>query len=194
MISSDYLVRCARYALDKGFVYWYGTFGSEVCSQDLFNRKKKQYPNYYDQLKYKVSFAQQIKNKDIPVDCAGLLKFALMQPDYSKIGFSKYNPTYDLSANGYITNGCSQTGAISSIPEIPGIIVWKEGHLGIYVGSGKVIEARGHDYGVVMTDLNSRGWQKWGKCKWVTYATTHTYTAEQAMADIKNIVDKYYKK
>ena len=43
-----------------------------------------------------------------------------------------------------------------------------------------------------MTDLNSRGWQKWGKCKWVTYTTTPTYTAEQAMADIKKVVDKYY--
>ena len=43
------------------------------------------------------------------------------------------------------------------------------GHVGIYVGNGKVIEARGHKYGVVETNLVGRGWKQWGKLDWIDY-------------------------
>ncbi len=43
------------------------------------------------------------------------------------------------------------------------------GHVGVYVGNGKVIEARGHKYGVVETNLVDRGWKQWGKLDWIDY-------------------------
>lgn len=41
--------------------------------------------------------------------------------------------------------------------------------MGVYVGNGKVIEARGHKYGVVETNLGGRGWKQWGKLDWIDY-------------------------
>lgn len=41
--------------------------------------------------------------------------------------------------------------------------------MGVYVGNGKVIEARGHKYGVVETNLAGRGWTKWGMLDWIDY-------------------------
>lgn len=43
------------------------------------------------------------------------------------------------------------------------------GHVGIYVGNGEVIEARGHLYGVVKTKLKDRPWTDWGKLRWLEY-------------------------
>lgn len=36
-------------------------------------------------------------------------------------------------------------------------------HIGVYVGDGKVIEARGRDYGVVETNLDERPWNRFGR-------------------------------
>jgi hypothetical protein len=43
------------------------------------------------------------------------------------------------------------------------------GHVGLYIGNGKVIEARGADYGVVTTKLNERQWTHWGMLDWLEY-------------------------
>lgn len=187
MKSCKYLVECAQYALANKFGYWYGTFG-QVANAALLKEKKSQYPNYYDQSKYQVKFTDQFGLR--VVDCSGLLKYALWTNTPSEQ--AKYNATQDLSANGMI-NACTQKGDISSIPEQGGIIVWKDNHVGIYVGNGYVIEARGHDYGVVKTKLYERGWKKWGRLPWVDYTQDSSkFTAEEAMAQIKKVVDAYY--
>ena len=181
-IASNYLVQYAKGQL--GRPYWYGTFG-QVANKTLYEQKKKQYPKYYTASDFSSQYGKKVH------DCAGLIKGALWCSTVD--GTPTYDSAQDLSANGFITTGCSETGNISTIPEIPGIIVWKDGHVGIYVGNGQVIEARGHAYGVVTTKLtDGRGWLKWGKVKWVSYPTPVTYTAEQAMADVKKIVEKYY--
>jgi hypothetical protein len=74
----------------------------------------------------------------------------------------KSNNCPDTSANGMIKL-CEETGAINKMPDERGILVWRSGHIGVYVGDDKVIEARGYQYGVVKTDLKARGWQKWGR-------------------------------
>ena len=47
-------------------------------------------------------------------------------------------------------------------------------HVGVYIGDGKVVEARGHSYGVVKTDLKSRNWTKWCKCPYIEYDVYET--------------------
>ena len=45
----------------------------------------------------------------------------------------------------------------------PGVVLWKSGHVGIYIGKEKgvpmCIEAKGIDYGVVKTKVSSTNWQ-----------------------------------
>ena len=69
---------------------------------------------------------------------------------------------------------CSEKGTLETMPDIPGVLVFMPGHVGIYIGNGKVIEARGHAYGVVETNLIGRGWKEWGKLDWIEYVEENT--------------------
>ena len=46
-------------------------------------------------------------------------------------------------------NAADESGDISDMPDIPGIGVWHNGHVGIYIGNDQVIQAMGTQYGVV---------------------------------------------
>ena len=94
-------------------------------------------------------------------DCSGLIVGAIR---------SVYPAYGDRSANTFKSQ-FTESGKIKTIPEIPGLAVWKSGHIGIYVGKGKVVEARGYKYGVVITNLKDRPWTHWGKLRDVEYDT-----------------------
>ena len=74
------------------------------------------------------------------------------------------------------------------MPEMPGILVFKKGHVGVYVGNKKVIEARGFNYGVVETSLGKRGWTQWVKCPWIQYPKEGNYFMACAHDEV-SIVD-----
>lgn len=40
--------------------------------------------------------------------------------------------------------------------------------IGIYIGDGCVIEAKGHEEGVVKTKLEGAGWTHWSQCLYIT--------------------------
>ena len=166
MKTANYAVSFAKAKV--GSAYWYGTYGLP-CTYELLAEKRRQYPNYYDQSKYSVKFTDQIVAGLKCCDCSGLIKWILWSESIEN-DTPKYNSAQDLSANGMI-NACTETGDINKLPEIPGLILWKNNHVGIYIGGGKAIEARGHDWGVVQTDVAGRGWQKWGKLKFFDYST-----------------------
>ena len=94
------------------------------------------------------------------VDCSGMIVEAM------RTVIPKYG---DRTANKFIQTSCSKTGGISTIPEVPGVVVLKSGHIGVYVGGGYVIEARGTEYGVVKSKLSTQKWAKWGYLKDVDY-------------------------
>lgn len=161
MLTNGELVKYAEAML--GHQYWYGTYGQKA-TKALLGTKREQYPKYYDPSKYKTDWTCDGKKV---FDCCGLIKGAIWcdgDPD----AIPKYNASQDLNANG-MYEVASEKGPINTIPEIPGICVRYNGHVGIYVGRGWVIEARGHDYGVVKTALNGRGWTEWYKNKFINY-------------------------
>ena len=157
------LVEYAKAQLGKP--YWYGTFGN-TATQSLLTAKTKQYPGHYTNgrmKKYKSQIGERVH------DCVGLIKGYLWSD--SATSTPKYNSSQDVSANGMLGK-CREQGKIETIPEIPGILVFMSGHVGVYIGNGYVIEAKGFDYGVVQTKLNGRGWTHWGKCPFITYVDT----------------------
>ena len=105
-------------------------------------------------------------------DCVGLIKGYLWSDGAEDTPC--YNAQQDVSANGMLKK-CGQRGRINTLPEIPGVLVFMPGHVGIYCGNGKVIEARGFHYGVVETDIDSRPWENWGKCPWIKYPDGSRY-------------------
>lgn len=129
--------------------------------------------------KYRAEFGERVH------DCVGLIKGYLWSENAETA--PKYNSAQDVSANGML-NKCKERGNISSMPEIPGILVFMTGHVGVYIGDGKVIEARGFNYGVVETELKDRGWTSWGKCPWIDYPKGERFFKTCA-ADEISIVD-----
>lgn len=52
-----------------------------------------------------------------------------------------------------------------------GTILYKEGHVGVYIGDGKVIEAKGINFGVVKTNISSTKWKYGLLMPWIDYST-----------------------
>ena len=74
----------------------------------------------------------------------------------------------DIGADTMYANA-EQSGTIDTIPEIPGLAVWHEGHIGIYIGNGHVIHASGTKVGVIQTPIGNSGWTHWLKIPYITY-------------------------
>lgn len=149
-----------------GRPYWYGTFG-QAASRSLYNQKKKQYPGNYEW-----DYAGETEKVH---DCIGLVK-GYLWCDGPQDKTPAYTALQDLSANG-MRDACTRKGGISSIPDVPGVLVFMNQHVGVYIGGGEVIEARGHAYGIVKTKLSARPWATWGYCPYVTYETTAANTS-----------------
>ena len=79
-------------------------------------------------------------------------------PDYSA------NQMYRTS----VKNG-AEHGTIADMPDVPGLILWKEGHTGIYIGGGYAVEAMSTSKGVGKTKVEGRGWQAWYKLPYIRY-------------------------
>ena len=101
-------------------------------------------------------------------DCIGLIKsYAWYNADSGGI-VAGSNGFTDCGANS-IWSSVTESGQISNMPDTPGLAVWMDGHIGVYIGNGEVIEAQGTAYGVVKTELNGRGWTKWLKIPNIKY-------------------------
>ena len=149
-----------------GRPYWYGTFG-QIGTEKLYKEKKNQYktqypPNKWTEQSFREQFGKRVH------DCVGLIKGAMWSDQFNSV--PKYDPKTDVSANDMIEL-CTECGPIKTIPEMPGLIVWKEGHVGVYIGGGVCIEAKGHSFGVVQSQIKDRGFEKWGYCPFFTYET-----------------------
>ena len=62
-----------------------------------------------------------------------------------------------------------EKGTISSIPDTPGIGVYKYGHVGVYVGGGMCVCALNEEEGVVYRGLAAGGWTHWFRIAGVEY-------------------------
>lgn len=148
-----------------GRPYWYGTFGQKA-SKELYDQKKRQYPNYYT-TPYNGTTAKVH-------DCIGLIK-GYLWCEGPEDNTPVYDPAQDKSAKGMLT-ACKTKGEMATMPEVPGLLVFYDGHVGVYIGGGEVIEARGRKYGVVKTKLKDRPWKNWGYCPYINYEAQQVIT------------------
>ena len=164
-----------------GQPYWYGTCGYKATTS-LLNSKSKQYPSHYTESRMS-RYKQDIKNNAVVSDCVGGCKgYAwtgggqVILDAIGKAGSvsNKYgsNGCPDKSANGMFTyaksKGCAW-GTIDTLPEIPGLALCKDGHVGYYVGDGFAVEWKGFAYGCVKTAVKGRGWTNWYQLPFIDY-------------------------
>lgn len=141
--------------------YVYGGQG-ETYSQALaekWTEERRSVPKTRDRSTYFIADCARWYGRKVE-DCSGLIVNAI-RTVIPKFG--------DRTANRFIKTSCSETGGMAAMPETAGIVLWKNGHIGVYVGDGWVIEARGTEYGVVKSKISTQPWKKWGYLKDVDY-------------------------
>lgn len=131
------------------------------------------------------TYMNRKSGKYILCDCSGLIKGILWgYPDKGKYAS---NGVPDSNANNMITTHC--TGVTSDMSKLrKGMVVWMNGHIGIYCGDGVVVESsprwengiqRTYPVGCPVANkhhLNQRRWNKCGYLKWIDYSTTADLT------------------
>ncbi len=148
-----------------GQAYWYGTCCYD-CTVSLLARKAKQYPSSYSESRmsrYKADIAAGKKC----ADCIGLIKGYLWTREDGKLVY-KLDNRPDKGANGMFT-AAKIKGAIGTLPEIPGLLLYHSGHAGVYIGNGWAIEAQGFSAGIIKTQVSKRNWTHWYACPYMDY-------------------------
>lgn len=158
------LAEWAKQAYAKKWGYVYGTYG-EVLTESILTAKASQYP---EQVGDNEEFIRSHWLGVRTADCIGLIK-----------GYAWYNcdtGQIDYRSNGVMDTGsdpmldmATEKGTIDTMPDIPGIAVWKDGHIGVYVGDGQTIHAANTELGVIMTPLEKASWTHWLKIPYISY-------------------------
>lgn len=164
-------------------LYVMGCFGAPLTPAN-----KVRYTNNhpYNRQSNRSAMIKSASTDTFGFDCVGLIKGVLWGWDGSdKIyGGANYasNGVPDINADTMIQK-CSELSTDFSTVEV-GEAVWIPGHIGVYIGDGKVVECSPQwRNGVQIT--SKRKWQKHGKLPYITYSQTGDDIVYIEMATLK---------
>ena len=158
------LAAWANMAWENQWGYLWGTFG-DVLDEGLLDYKIDQYGD--DVLEYEDVVRAKWMGRRV-ADCAGLIKgYGWYDPVRHDIEYDSSDMP-DVGADG-LYERASDKGPIDTMPDTPGVLVYAQGHIGVYVGGGWVVEAISHAGGVVRTRLEDRTWTHWLRCPFIQY-------------------------
>lgn len=133
----------ADYAISKlGTPYFFGS-KMNVLTEKFMNQMHNQYPSTVT-----ASYISKAKNKGqvgkINTDCSGLI--------------GGYRGKQIGSSQLYST--AKRRLPISQINDFAiGTVLWKQGHVGVYIGNGECVEAKGINYGTIKSNVKDTNWQ-----------------------------------
>lgn len=163
--TAEALAAYASYCLKQKTVYMFGAL-MEPITEDVLARVTSRYPNQYPPERVE-ELRGYIGTDCYGTDCSGLIKSFY----WGGINVENYDEGIDWNS-AKLLYCAAKSGSIKTLPELPGICLYMKGHVGIYVGNGKVIQStRSEKFGdgVVMTDLEQQEWTKWFMCPFVMY-------------------------
>ena len=162
----------ANFAKSKvGTPYVYGAKLSDgPLTLTRLNNLKKAYPGTFTASYY--AKAKKYVGK-ICTDCSGLI--------------SGY--TGKLLGSSGLYNSALKTEKLNKndCSKIPiGAVLWKSGHVGVYIGNGEVAEALGINYGTVISKVSKRSFTHWLIFSWMSYDTTTKETTDKTVSTKTN--------
>lgn len=158
------LVKWAEYAYENKWGYVWGSHGDVLTESEL----QRLISVFGSNVSEKEEYIRSHWLGRRTADCVGLIKGYGWYDSAS--GTIKYgtNGMKDVTANGMYA-AATEKGPISTMPDIPGLAVWHDGHIGIYIGNGYVIHAANTYDGVIKTPITSSGWTHWLKIPYINY-------------------------
>lgn len=176
-ITAAQLVACFQRYVREGWGYVWGLNGQlyTQAMADKYKAERRRTSKHRDPATYwTVDCARWIGK--MAADCSGGIVCAMRE----------YNPGYgDRTADTFF-NQCTESGKIKTLPEVPGLCLWRKGHIGIYEGGGYAIEFRGTDYGCVRTKVSQRNFTHWGRLRDVDYSNTNGQEDKPMDFEIRN--------
>lgn len=179
------LVNHAEYALSQKWKYGWGSYG-QIATNALVDDLVKRYPDMNTQWKNYILSA--INEKSRLCDCYGLVKSYLWWTDNQSN--PKYNSSQDRNTAGAY-NAAKIKGALATLPDIPGIILYMTGHVGVYIGNGRFIECAGGGKGMVAGEIKNKVIVKgskfthWFEDTFITYEIPKSEEDNEVLTEMK---------
>ena len=189
------LAAAAKNVTTRRTLYVMGCFGAPMtaANRDYYCRNHS-----YNQQTTRTTLIKSATAETFGFDCSGLIKGLLWGWNGNKThnrGGASYgsNGVPDKNANQMIA-ACRDVSTDFSRIEI-GELLWKDGHVGIYIGSGQAVEATpSWQNGVQITAVRNvaagtgHKWTKHGKLPWVEYSGA-AEPATPPTSDVKEVAE-----
>lgn len=191
--SKEFIEKALDICKNYKTVYMWGTYGA-TCTSSLISAKTNQYPKWYntivtitnpDKTKSKVTRSEKLRRQNIGMfafDCVGLIKGIFWGWDGKNPvkyrGEGRKSPVPDTDTYGMWKRCVHQSSDWSKIR--PGDMLYKKGHVGIYIGDGLGVEATSIWGGKVLISnvkglgthkgYYTRTWTSFGQLPWIDYS------------------------
>lgn len=184
MKASDFIKKLQDIANNYKTLYVMGCFGAPLTGANV----SRYCTNHsYNKQAARTAMIKAAANQNPPVygfDCVCLIKGVLWgwsgdaSKTYGGAGYA-INGVPDIGADTMITKCSGLSTDFSKI--VPGEAVWLSGHIGVYIGGGKVVECTPAFKNCVqvtaclnigaISGMSGRKWTKHGKLPYITYDT-----------------------
>lgn len=165
--TAEGLVEYAKTHLHTPHIYLWDGVG-EYITDEVLDRLIAKYPDWYTP--ERIAVRRSLVDRNIRGwDCIGLI-ISYKWGDYHQGKPELYNAEEHWGTGQLFRQEGLVKGEIGTLPERPGLVVYMQGHVGVYIGGGQVIECtcknvKTWDYellgGIHQTSLSDRPWTHW---------------------------------